>query len=94
MVDFMQSSKNFLSSDLFYLIFVFVANFPEKQPTGGGALLRGLQELISRSTGIKCVVAPRPAECVALGTGLALANIGKLSEGAQGSFLFSARRRK
>ena len=62
--------------------------------TGGGALLRGLPELIGRSTGIKCVVADRPAECVALGTGLALANIGKLSEKGQGSFLFSARRQR
>ncbi len=62
--------------------------------TGGGALLRGLPELISRSTGIKCVVADHPTECVALGTGLALANIGHLVESNQGAVLFSARRTK
>ncbi len=59
--------------------------------TGGGALLRGLPELVTRSTGIKCVVADRPAECVALGTGMALANIGKLNDGARESFLFASR---
>ena len=60
--------------------------------TGGGALLRGLPELITRNTGIKCVVADRPAECVALGTGMALANIGRLGEGVQSNFLLSTHR--
>lgn len=60
--------------------------------TGGGALLRGLPELITRSTGIKCRVADRPAECVALGTGAALANIGRLASGSQVNFLFSVRK--
>lgn len=62
--------------------------------TGGGALLRGLPELITRSTGIKCVVADRPAECVALGTGMALANISRLGEGVQEHFLLSVRRQR
>ena len=62
--------------------------------TGGGALLRGLPELISRSTGIKCIVADHPTECVALGTGVALANISHLSDPTRSSVLFSARRNK
>ncbi len=62
--------------------------------TGGGALLRGLPELITRSTGIKCIVADRPTECVVRGTGLALANIGKLGETVEGNFMYSTGRRK
>lgn len=63
--------------------------------TGGGALLRGLPELITRSTGIKCIVAEKPAECVALGTGLALADIDKLRGRDKGNpFILSAHGRK
>lgn len=36
--------------------------------TGGGALLRGLAELIERETGMKVRVAQNPLDCVALGT--------------------------
>ncbi|BDG61756.1 rod shape-determining protein MreB [Caldinitratiruptor microaerophilus] len=40
--------------------------------TGGGALLHGLDELITRETGIPAHVADDPASCVAKGTGIAL----------------------
>jgi rod shape-determining protein MreB and related proteins len=39
---------------------------------GGGALLRGLDVLMSRATEIPCHVAENPLNCVALGTGKAL----------------------
>ena len=37
--------------------------------TGGGALLRGLEELIEEKTGINTMTAERPMTCVAIGTG-------------------------
>ena len=37
--------------------------------TGGGALLRGLDTLISKETGMPVHVAEHPLECVAVGTG-------------------------
>ena len=37
--------------------------------TGGGALLRGLEELIEEKTGINTMTAEQPMTCVALGTG-------------------------
>ena len=40
--------------------------------TGGGALLRHLDELIARETGIPCYVADNPMQCVAIGAGIAL----------------------
>lgn len=40
--------------------------------TGGGALLRGLDELISRETGIPVHVAENPLDCVVAGTGKCL----------------------
>ena len=36
---------------------------------GGGALLRGLDELISRETSMPVLIAPNPLDCVAIGTG-------------------------
>ena len=36
---------------------------------GGGALLRGLDHLIARETGMPVVIAPDPLSCVAIGTG-------------------------
>lgn len=39
---------------------------------GGGALLRGLDTLISHETGIVVHIAPEPLNCVVLGTGKAL----------------------
>lgn len=43
--------------------------------TGGGALLRGLDQLVERETGISVRVAENPLDCVAMGTGLVLENI-------------------
>ena len=40
--------------------------------TGGGALLRHLDELITRETGVPCYVAENPLQCVAVGAGIAL----------------------
>lgn len=47
--------------------------------TGGGALLRGLDKLISQETGMAVHVAQDPLDCVALGTGIVLENMDKLS---------------
>jgi rod shape-determining protein MreB len=43
--------------------------------TGGGALLRNLDRLMSAETGIPVIVAEQPLDCVAIGTGRALENI-------------------
>jgi rod shape-determining protein MreB len=40
--------------------------------TGGGALLRGFDRLLTRETGVPCYLADHPMACVALGAGLAL----------------------
>ena len=40
--------------------------------TGGGALLRGLDELIAEQTNVPCQVADNPMDCVAIGAGAAL----------------------
>ncbi len=40
--------------------------------TGGGALLRGLDKLLTKVTGIPCRVADNAMDCVAIGTGRAL----------------------
>jgi len=42
--------------------------------TGGGALLRGLDQLIATETKIPVVIAQNPLDCVADGTGLCLEN--------------------
>ena len=42
--------------------------------TGGGALLRGLDQLISAETKIPVIIAQNPLDCVADGTGLCLEN--------------------
>lgn len=49
--------------------------------TGGGALLKGLDEYIHEKQGIKCVVAEDPISCVARGTGLAFKMLDKLLDG-------------
>jgi len=46
--------------------------------TGGGALLDGLPELISRRIGVPVSLADDPASCVAIGAGRALTMISKL----------------
>jgi len=43
--------------------------------SGGGALLRNLDNLISEATGVSCRIAKEPLLCVAKGTGLALENL-------------------
>lgn len=43
--------------------------------TGGGALLRNLDKLLTRETGMPVLVADNPLDCVAVGTGRALENI-------------------
>ncbi|GAA3408339.1 rod shape-determining protein [Paenibacillus hodogayensis] len=43
--------------------------------TGGGALLRNLDKLLARETGMPVLVADHPLDCVAIGTGRALDNI-------------------
>src|SRR5690606_36513494 len=43
--------------------------------TGGGGLLRNLDKLLSRETGMPVLVAENPLDCVAIGTGRALDNI-------------------
>lgn len=43
--------------------------------TGGGALLRNLDKLLARETGMPVLVAEDPLDCVAKGTGRALENI-------------------
>lgn len=43
--------------------------------TGGGSMLRRINELLTEVTGVPCYVADQPANCVAIGTGVALENI-------------------
>jgi rod shape-determining protein MreB len=45
---------------------------------GGGALLKGLDELIAIETGITTIVADEPLNCVAMGTGLVLEHFKQL----------------
>ena len=42
--------------------------------TGGGALLRNIDKLISKDTGLPVTIADDPLSCVAIGTGKALEN--------------------
>jgi rod shape-determining protein MreB len=58
--------------------------------TGGGALLRGLPELVTQQTEIETIVADSPMECVALGTGKALQTLDKFKEA--GTVLSAIRR--
>ncbi|PIR90485.1 rod shape-determining protein [bacterium (Candidatus Gribaldobacteria) CG10_big_fil_rev_8_21_14_0_10_37_21] len=43
--------------------------------SGGGALLRALDQLIAKSTGVPCFVADEPLFCVVKGTGVVLENL-------------------
>lgn len=43
--------------------------------SGGGALLRNIDELISKSTGVPCFIAEDPLSCVAKGAGIVLENL-------------------
>lgn len=48
--------------------------------TGGGAMLRGLDRLLSEETGIPVVLAEEALSCVAIGTGMALENLDHLQD--------------
>ena len=43
--------------------------------SGGGALLRNLDRLITKVTGVACYIADKPLLCVARGTGIVLENL-------------------
>jgi len=43
--------------------------------SGGGALLRNIDEMIAKSTGVPCFIAEDPLLCVAKGTGVVLENL-------------------
>jgi len=47
--------------------------------TGGGALLRHMDELLTQETGVPCYVADAPMECVAIGAGIALDHLDVIS---------------
>jgi rod shape-determining protein MreB len=47
--------------------------------TGGGALLRHMDELLTQETGVPCYVADNPLECVAIGAGIAIDHIDVIS---------------
>jgi rod shape-determining protein MreB len=40
--------------------------------TGGGAMLRHIDELLTQETGVPCYIADQPLDCVAIGAGIAL----------------------
>ena len=52
--------------------------------TGGGALLRGLDRLLSAATGIPVYVAEDPLSCVAIGTGRALEELSAIRDSDRG----------
>lgn len=55
--------------------------------TGGGAMLRRVNELLTEVTGVPCYVADQPAHCVAIGTGLALEHLEALQDSLIGQDL-------
>lgn len=48
--------------------------------TGGGALLKYLDKLIAEETGMPVYIADNPLDCVAIGTGRVLEDLGKLAD--------------
>lgn len=48
--------------------------------TGGGALLRNLDKLLTRETGMPVIVADNPLDCVAIGTGQSLQHLDLLKK--------------
>lgn len=48
--------------------------------TGGGALLKNLDKLVSEETGMPVYIADNPLDCVAIGTGRVLEDLGKLKD--------------
>lgn len=59
--------------------------------TGGTALLRNLDRLITQEIGIPCYVADNPMECVAIGAGIALEHLDLImrAQPAEGEWLVS-----
>lgn len=55
--------------------------------TGGGAMLRRFNELLTEVTGVPCYIADQPAHCVAIGTGLALEHLEALRDSLVGDDL-------
>ena len=55
--------------------------------TGGGALLRGLDKLLSAATGIPVYVADDPLSCVAIGTGRALEELRAIRQSESGQIV-------
>lgn len=55
--------------------------------TGGGSMLRRINELMTEVTGVPCYVADQPANCVAIGTGLALEHLETLKDSLSGDEL-------
>jgi rod shape-determining protein MreB len=55
--------------------------------TGGGSMLRRINELLTEVTGVPCYVADQPANCVAIGTGLALEYLDILRDSISGDDL-------
>jgi rod shape-determining protein MreB len=51
--------------------------------TGGGALICGLDRLVSAKTGLPCFVAEDAISCVAIGTGLAAEHMDKIPSAAE-----------
>ncbi|MBQ2755558.1 MAG: rod shape-determining protein [Oscillospiraceae bacterium] len=49
--------------------------------TGGGVLLHGFDRFVHERIGIAAKIAPRPIECVAIGTGKSLDMVGELKAG-------------
>lgn len=58
--------------------------------TGGGSLLRGLDQLLSRETGIPVCIADEPLACVANGTGKALDSLQLIKPIEQSGFFHIA----
>jgi rod shape-determining protein MreB len=52
--------------------------------TGGGSMLRRINDLLTSVTGVPCYVADQPANCVAIGTGIALENLSILRDSLSG----------
>jgi rod shape-determining protein MreB len=55
--------------------------------TGGGSMLRRINELLTEVTGVPCYVADQPANCVAIGTGVALEHLHILRDSLSGDEL-------
>jgi rod shape-determining protein MreB and related proteins len=61
---------------------------------GGGALLRGIDHLLSSETGLPVLIADAPLECVVLGAGSSLEESAALARTARRSRRFGRRRRR